>query len=94
MHLAENTVKLTVTCVKFNYRPTVDALHITQGEWRKQQPGGDPVGNSKHKSQWPEPLPSAGILPSHSPPTLQSGSWSLITDTFHASLSSSVHSGQ
>lgn len=70
-HLAENTVKLTVTCVKFNYRPAVDALCVTQGDWRKLQPGGDPVGSSEHKSQWPGPLPRAGILPSHSPPTLQ-----------------------
>ena len=46
VHLAENTVKLTVTCVKFNYRPAVDALCVTQGDWRKRQPGGDPVGSS------------------------------------------------
>lgn len=37
----------------------------------KRQPGGDPVGNGKHKSQWPGPLPRAGLLPSRSPPTLQ-----------------------
>lgn len=70
-HLAENTVKLTEACVKFNYRPAVDALCVTQGDRRKRQPGGDPVGSSEHKSQWPGPLPRAGILPSRSPPTLQ-----------------------
>lgn len=29
----ENTVRLTVTCVKFNYGPAVDALCVTQGDW-------------------------------------------------------------
>lgn len=31
---AENTVRLTVTCVKFNYGPAVDALCVTQGDWK------------------------------------------------------------
>lgn len=30
---AENTVRLTVTCVKFNYGLAVDALCVTQGDW-------------------------------------------------------------
>lgn len=70
-HLAEDTVKLPVTRVKFNYRPAVDTLCVTRGDRRKWRPGGDPVGSSEHKSQWPGPLPRAGILPPHSLPTLQ-----------------------
>ena len=32
---AENAVKLTVICVKFNYGPAVDAFCVTQGDWRE-----------------------------------------------------------
>lgn len=38
---------------------------------RERQPGGDSAGSSKHKSQWPGPLPGAGHVPSHGPPTLR-----------------------
>lgn len=51
MHLAEKHNQLTVTRVKFNYRPAVDALRVSRGDWGKQQPGGDPAGDGKSKSQ-------------------------------------------
>lgn len=60
----------------------MDALCVTQGDWRKQPPGGDPLANSI--SQWPVPAPRSGLVPSRSPTT---PSWSPVTHTLHASFS-------
>lgn len=77
-HSSQIKIKVTVPCGKHS-RADSDMCEIqlqtccgctvcvTQGGWRKRQPGGDPVGSAEHKSQWPGLLPRVGIQP----PTLQ-----------------------
>lgn len=67
-HLAENTVQLTETCVKFNYGPAADALCVTQGDWEEAAARRRLCRRtSEQRSQWPGPLPGAGHVPSHGP---------------------------